>query len=274
MLSKIPYKALKTELKFIYQTEIAEMMDGKRNNISRISYVDLLPAKTSFWSGDQTLQVIRKSAALNSLSGNNADAFVQQAATVLHQLRFRIGLKGMPAALEDQDLLWKSWMDTRGYLADSYTGDWVNQALSKIDKQLKPSDQLLNTVMKDMFLNDYFRNLYSRDFEEGQLVVEREINGLTPLTIPIKEKLQLKEGAENYEVLFSGRCTDSRIKNDLNNWLENSSRNLLPADIEITSSGFLLINKKTGWCSAFESNYAISSGSDFEKTVKLTLKTI
>lgn len=273
MLSKIPYKALKTELKFIYQSEVAEMKDGKRNSVSRISYIDLLPAKASFWSGDQTLQVIRKSAALNSLSGNKADAFVQQAATVLHQLRFRIGLKGMPAALEDQDLLWKSWMNTRGYLADSYSGDWVNDTLSKIDTQLKPSDHLLNTVMKDMFLNDYFRNIYSNNFENGQLVMEREINGLTPLAIPIKEKMQLKEETENYEVLFSGRCTNPRIKNDLNQWLK-SSRNLVSADIEITSSGFLLVNKKNGWCSAFESNYALSSGNDFEKTVKLTLKAI
>lgn len=274
MSTSIPYKALEKPLQLTFSSEITERKEGDFKSSAKVSYVTIIPEKLSFWLGEQCIQVIREAAPVNSLSDNNADAFVQQASQALSHLTFKIGFKGMPVLLEKQDVLWKKWLLLREVLANTYIGDWVGERLTEIDLKMLLSDQLMNFVMRDLFLNDYFRNIYEIKFESGISRLQRTIYGLTPEATRLHEVWELKSSATHYNLEFSGKWKGTEISEQLEKWIKNKIDNQPLLKPEITSSGSFTISKETGWCSSFESNYVLITESGFEKVIKIKLTSI
>lgn len=257
----------------LFNSEVVEKNKDDRKCVVKLSYIDIVPEKASFWSGDQSVQVIREAAPISSLPGNNADAFVQQVSQALQNLMFKIGFKGMPVSLEQQEQLWKNWLLLRDRLAETYTGDWVTDTLTKIDHKMRPSDQLMPIVMQDLFLNDYFRNIYDLSFDNGLAQVHRNVYGLTPEPARFNETWKLTSSAEHHVVKFSGKADGNNISQSLRTWIKNKSGHE-PANTRIIGRGFFEVNKETGWCSSFESTYSLSTESGFEKIVRITLTSI
>ena len=271
MKSQIPYKALSKPLKLLFNATIDEMGSESIENMSRLTYVDILPSKASFWSGTQAVQVIREAAPVNTSTNNNADAFVQHAAQALYNLCFKMDYSGMPASLEQHDKLWQKWMELRLLLADTYTGDWVNKMLTTIDQKMLPSNNLLQTTMQDVFFNNYFRNIYEPKFTGGVAQVNRTVFGLMPGAIAVNETWQLNETDKNFEVKFTGKWHGGNISETQNRWLKNKNNGTVDTP-QISGSGYFTVNKDSGWCSAFESTYTVYTGTEYKKTITTTLR--
>lgn len=274
MNTQIPYKALTKPLKMIFKSEITERKEEDYQSSVKLTYVDIIPEKLSFWSGEQCIQVIREAAPVNSLPGNQADAFVQQVSQVLNQLVFKIGFKGMPVLLEKQDVLWKKWLSLRELLADTYTGDWVQEMLTRVDLKMIPSDKLLPMVMSDLFLNDYFRNVYEMKFDSGVSHSQQVVYGLVPVAVKLNEVWELQTSDQHFNLKFSGKCVDSDVEQNLGEWIKSKMGNEPVLKPEIISAGSFRISKETGWCSSFQSTYSFATESGFEKVMKITLTSI
>lgn len=273
MKNQIPYKVLSNPLKLLFNAVIEERGTGYIENASRLTYVDIIPEKASFWSGTQAVQVIREAAPVNILTVNNADAFVQHAAQALYQLCFKMDYSGMPASLEQQDKLWQNWMQLRQILSDTYTGDWVNKTLTAIDHKMLPSNNLLQTTMQDVFFNNYFRNIYTPQFTGGKAQVNRNVYGLIPGALAVSETWDLEETDKSFEVKFTGNWQRGGNISELQNkWLKNKSNRITITAPEIRGSGYFTVNKSTGWCSAFESTYVLNTEYEYEKTITTTLR--
>ncbi len=272
MKNQIPYKALSKPLKLLFNATIDERGSENIENTSRLTYVDILPSNASFWSGTQAVQIVREAAPINTSTNNNADAFVQHAAQALYNLCFKMDFSGMPASLEQQDKLWQSWMQLRLLLTDTYTGDWVNRMLTAIDQKMLPSSNLLQTTMQDIFFNNYFRNIYEPKFNGGITKVNRTIFGLMPGAIPVQETWQLNETDKTFEVKFTGNWRGGNISELQNKWLKSKSNSNTTEAPQISGSGHFTVNKDTGWCSGFESTYALYTGDEYEKTITTTLR--
>ncbi|RFZ89976.1 hypothetical protein D0C36_23755 [Mucilaginibacter conchicola] len=271
MKGQIPYKPLSQPLKLLFNATINERGSDSIDSASRLTYVDIVPSKTSFWSGTQGVQVIREAAPVNASSDNNADAFIQHAAQALYNLHFQIDYSGMPSSLERQEKLWQNWMQLRLLLADTYSGDWVDKTLTVIDHKMLPSDKLLDTTMQDIFFNNYFRNIYTPKFSDGTTQVNRNVFGLMPGAMPVYETWQVGETAKTFEVKFTGNWRGGNLTEIQTRWLKHKS-NLTMAEAQLRGSGYFTVNKDTGWCSAFESTYTLLAGGEFEKTITTTLK--
>jgi hypothetical protein len=271
MTDHIPYKPLNKPLKLIFDAEVNERKAHDSQSVHKVTYVNILPVKSSFWSADQLVEVTREAAPVNHFAGNNADALVQHIARALYQLRLKVNFKGMPAAIDQQDQLWQKWLHLRQLIADTYTGDWVNEVLTKVDQKMLPSAGLINTVMQDVFFNNYFRDIYDARFSNGICKIQRPVYGLTPDAIPMNETWELKQSDQKYHVKFSGSWT-GHITEVQNNWFKVKNRRNTIGTPQITGSGSFYIEKETGWCSSFENTYAITTEYDYEKIITTTLR--
>jgi len=274
MSTQVPYKALERPLKMIFTSEITEKKDQDYKNLLRLTYIDIIPEKLSFWSGEQAVKIIRETAPVHSLPNNNADAFVHQVSHALYHLNFKIGYKGMPVLLEKQDELWKRWLALRQLLADSFTGDWVDQMLTKVDLKMVPSDQLLPQIMQDWFLSEYFRNVYELRFDSGISHLQRNLYGLIPEMVKLRETWSLKSSADHYQLRFAAKWIGNELGENLNQWIKIKTGSDAVRKPEITGSGSFNVSKETGWCSSFESTYALTTETGYEKIMKTTLKSI
>ncbi|MBB6273767.1 hypothetical protein HDF26_004227 [Pedobacter cryoconitis] len=274
MSTGIPYKALQKTLKMMFTSEITEKKGQDYKNLIRLTYVDIIPEKSSFWSGEQGVKVIRETAPVHHLPENRADAFVQQVSNALYHLNFKIGHKGMPVSLEKQDELWKRWLMLRELLADSFTGDWVDEMLTKVDLKMLPSPDLFPQVMEDLFLNEYFRNIYELKFDSGINQLQRNLYGLLPEVVKLQERWSMKSSANHYQLRFASKWTGNELGEKLNHWIKIKTGSDAEGKPEITGSGSFLVSKETGWCSSLESTYALTTGSGYEKIMKINLKSI
>ncbi|SHF39625.1 hypothetical protein [Pedobacter caeni] len=269
-MSKIRYKALEQPLKMLYKVEISEKTLEKETTSLRLFEIDIVPEKVSFWSGNQNIEIVRKPSMVSGIPDNSVDAFVQQIAVALHQLTFKLGFNGMPVCVEKQDELWRKWLTIRSNIADSYTGDWVDKALCEIDQKMLPSDQLTQNIMQDLFLNEYFRNVYDFAFVEDQFKRRRTVYGLCPLPLQFIETWTRQSSTEGQMISFSGRCNESSNTSDFKNWLKTKTNDQLS---QISVNGSYQINSNTGWCNALDSSYSLVANNSYEKTIKVTLTT-
>lgn len=269
-MSKIRYKTLEKSLKMLLKVEISEIAAAKEESTLRIFEIDIIPGKASFWSGNQCIVITRKPSDLDGLPNNNTDFFVQQIAAALSQLTLRIGANGIPVEIEKQDELWRKWLGIRENLADRYTGDWVDEKLSQVDQKMLPSDKLLQNIMQDMFLNEYFRGIYDVSFDGDSFMRQRTVYGVCPFPLQFNEKWTLQSSENAQLIKFSGNWNEQTIPKDFNRWLKSKTADALT---QITIDGFYQVSTDTGWCNALHSNYTLIAGSGYEKTIKVTLTT-
>jgi len=268
-MSKIQYKSLEKTLNMLCKVEITEQTALKHEDFIRLFNVEIFPHKTSFWSGNQHIEIIRKPILPNVLPNNNADAFAQQVSATLHQLTLKLGLNGAPVTIEKQTELWQKWLNIRKNLADTFTGDWVEPALTEIDKKMLPGETLMHYIMQDLFLNEYFRNIYDAPFIGNTFYCKRTVHALCPFPIQINEKWLLYTSATEQLITFSGKWDKIHNQPGINNWLKTKTDDYLS---EIRINGQYQLDQRTGWCNALESCYTLSTNS-YKKTLKITLTT-
>ncbi len=268
-MGKIQYKPLEKTLNMLLRIEISEKTAQKDKYSLKAFDVNILPAKVSFWTGHQNIEIIRKPFEISHLPNNEADAFVQQVSPLLNHLTLKLGFNGMPTNIEKQHGLWQKWLVIRTNLSASYTGDWIKKALSEIDEKLLPGEGLTPYIMQDMFLNEYFRNVYNASFIENFFYGKRIIYGLCPSPIQFNEKWILQTSPSRQFINFSGEWDKTYDQAGFNNWLKNKTEYV---NAEIVANGFYQIDHITGWCNSLESNYRLSTN-DYERTLKIVLTT-
>lgn len=265
MADKIPYKTLKKPMDFVFSTEVTERRGTGIKQSFKSFYISIIPSKESFWSGLQIVRFVRSAGPLNVLSGNKADLFVQDAAKIIYDLEFKIDFEGKPSGLKDEDALWKKWLALRENLAESYSGEWVDAALSKIDKRMRPSLELFPMLMKDLFFSIYFK-------KKG---TEWPDYSLLPLMIPFKEKSVLRVNAQNYEIDYSGEWTGADPDQHILHYIRKLVDDALYEDhFTIQSFGSNSIDKETGWCNGFIHNYLLDAEDLYQKQVIIKLAAI
>lgn len=269
MVSKIPYKTLKSDLKFLFSSEMTEVISSETQKSVKTRYVHILPDKHSVWSGNQLIKISKEDLPfLNAVSsGNAADRFVEDIAKALGELTLKINSKGQPFALEQQKVLWQDWLKLRENLSANYTGDWVERMLMQADKKLLPSEKLFFTVMEDLFLSEFFNAAHFAEFSSGIFTTTRIIQALLPFKITFKEDWTLEELDDSFRIHFKGYLKEVD-EQALKLWLtEAKLPEFKDEKIEITSSGFLDINKKTCWCSGFDTFYMFSVEDLYQRTM-------
>jgi len=269
-MDKILYKSLTTPLKLLFKVEVSEKTRFKEDYTVKLFEIDILPDETSFWSGHQNIEILRKPNLMNGLANNDADAFVQQVSTILHQLTLKLGFSGMPISIEKQNMLWLKWLTIRTNLVNSYTGDWIDFALNEIDKKMLPGQALTKHIMEDLFFNEYFRGVYDVSFNYNTFNCKRLVYGLCPTPIRLNEKWLLQTSATGQSITFTGECENLSGLTNSSNWFKTKTDNDITA---IRVEGFYHIDQITGWCNALESNYFLTANNDYEKTLKVMLTT-
>lgn len=269
-VNKIDYKSLEKPLNMLFKVEIAEKTAFKDEYTFKLFDLDILPDKTSFWSGHQHIQIIRKQSLIDALPGNDVDLFVQQISAALHQLTLKIGFNGMPVSVEKQSELWQKWLAIRENMTNSYTGDWIDSTLIAVDKKMLPGEALTEHIKQDLFLNEYFRGIYDARFVENNFSRKREVYGLCPFPIRFNEKWVLQTSENQKLIKFSGNCTKNIEQPGFNSWLKTKTNKDIT---EISAKGFYQINPIIGWCNALESTYSLIANNSYIKTLKITLTT-
>ncbi len=269
-MNKIDYKPLEKPLNILFKIEIAEKTAFKDESIFKLFNIDVLPAKASFWSGHQHIEIIRKQSLIDALPDNDVDLFVQQISAALHQLTLKIGFNGMPVSVEKQNELWQKWLAIRENIASSYTGDWIDSTLTVVDQKMLPGEILTKQIKQDLFLNEYFRGIYDATFVENQFNRKREVYGLCPFPIQFNEKWILLTSENQKLIKFSGNWIGNVDQPGFNNWLKTKTDSELT---EISVEGFYRIDPITGWCNALESTYLLVASNSYKKTLKITLTT-
>ncbi|WP_293304972.1 hypothetical protein [Pedobacter sp. UBA5917] len=268
-MGKIQYKPLEKTLNMCLEIETSEKTALNDKYSLKVFDVNISPVKVSFWSGHQNIEVFRKPVEEKLLPNNEADAFVQEASTLLNHLTIKLDFNGVPISIEKQDELWQNWLGLRANLAASYTGDWIEKTLTEIDKKLLPNKGLLPYIMQDIFLNEYFRGVYNALFIENCFYGKRIVYGLCPSPILFNEKLILQTSPTSQLINFSGKEDKIYDQSGFSSWFKNKSNYALP---QIKAEGFYQIDNVTGWCNSLESNYKLSTN-DYEKTLKIVLNT-
>jgi len=264
---KIQYKPLSSPLNMLFKVEVFEKTKNKDTNSNRLFDLQIFPQKTSFWTGEQCIEIWRKPILTDGLhNNNNTDAFVHEVSTVLHQLTLKLGFTGMPVKVEQQNELWKNWLAIRANLSIGYTGDWISSALTTIDKKMLPGETLMNHIMQDLFMNEYFRGVYDAVFTENKFSCNRKISGLCPWPIQFNEIWTL----QNAQVIkFSGEGNNPVDQSEINGWLKSKTGE---SKAEISVDGFYQFDHNTAWCNALESNYSLTAN-NYEKKIKISLTT-
>lgn len=268
-MGKIEYKPLEKPLSMSLKIEISEKTAQKDTYSLKVFDVNILPAKVSFWSGHQNIEIVREPVTISGLPYNDADAFVQQVSTLLNHLTLKLDFNGMPINIEKQHELWQKWLLLRTNLYGIYTGDWIEKALTEIDEKLLPGKGLAANIMQDMFLNEYFRNVYNATFIENCFYGKRTAYGLCPSPILFNEKWILQASPAGQIINFSGKGDKINDQAGFNHWLKNKTDYV---NAEIVANGFYQIDFATGWCNALESHYILNT-KNYEKTVKIVLTT-
>ncbi|QNN43830.1 hypothetical protein [Pedobacter roseus] len=268
-MSKILYKPLEKPLSMLCKVEITEKTGNKEDYFFKTFSVEIFPHKTSFWSGNQNIDIVRKPISPNNLPDNNADAFAQQISAVLYQLTIKLGLNGVPSAVEKQHELWQKWLNIRENLADTFTGDWVEPALTKLDVKMLPGETLTPYIMQDIFLNEYFRNIYDAAFIGNNFYCKRTVYGLCPSPIQFNEKWLLQDSATGQSIKFSGKWDKIPDQAGFDDWLKTKTDDHLS---EIRIEGLYQLDHITGWCNAIESFYTLTTNR-YRKTLTITLTT-
>ena len=269
-MNKIDYKSLEKPLKMLFKVEISEKTAFKDEYTFKLFDIDILPDKTSFWSGHQHIEIIRKQSLIDALPGNDVDLFVQQISAALHQLTLKIGFNGMPVSVEKQNELWQKWLAIRENVASTYTGNWIDSTLIAVDKKMLPGEALTEHTKQDLFFNEYFRGVYDANFVENNFNRKREVYGLCPFPIWFNEKWTLQTSANQKLIKFSGNWAKNVDQPRFYNWLKTKTDNDIT---EISVEGFYQIDPITGWCNALESTYSLIANSSYIKTLKITLTT-
>lgn len=248
---------------------ISEKTDQKVESIHKGFDINIVPGKVSFWTGCQNITVFRKPDAINNLPGNDANAFVQQVSTVLNQVSLKLDFKGSPIAIEQQETLWKKWLNTRTNIENSFAGNWVEKALTTIDRKLLPGENLTSYMMQDLFLNEYFRNVYQVTFTENIFHGKRTVYGFCPAPIQFGEKWRIKPLPTGCLIKFSGQKAEIHDEPRFNRWLKTKTDDRIE---EIRVDGFYQVDAATGWCNVIESHYQLTTG-NYEKTLDIFLTT-
>lgn len=269
-MSKIKYKVLEKPLKMLFKVEVSEKTTVKEDFAVRLFEIDIVPQKTSFWSGSQNIELIRTPSALSGIPANNVDAFAQQVAAVLHNLTFKMSDYGMPLRVEKQDELWQKWLAVRANLADSYAGEWVDKSLSLVDQKMLPSEKLTRNLMQDLFLNEYFRGAYGVQFSDNSFKRERTVYGLCPFPIQFNETWTLQSLENEQRINFFGKWNGIVNTDSFKQWLQAKTGTGIA---QITVDGYYQISNYTGWCNALYSSYLLTAGNGYEKNIKVTLTT-
>lgn len=269
-MNKIDYKSLVKPLNMLFKVEISEKTAFKDEYTFRLFDIDILPDKTSFWSGHQNIKIIRKQSLIDALPGNDVDLFVQLISATLHQLTLKIGFNGMPISVEKQNELWQKWLTIRENVASTYTGDWIDSTLIAVDKKMLPGEALTAHIKQDLFLNEYFRGVYDACFVENDFSQKREVYGLCPFPICFNEKWTLQTLENQKLIKFSGNWAKNVDQPGFYSWLKTKTDNDIT---EISVEGFYQIDPITGWCNALESTYLLIANSSYIKTLKITLTT-
>ncbi|CAH0123681.1 hypothetical protein SRABI27_03904 [Pedobacter sp. Bi27] len=269
-MNKIDYKSLEKPLNMLFKVEIAEKTAFKDEYTFKLFDIDILPDKTSFWSGHQNIEILRKQSLIDALPDNDVDLFVQQISTALHQLTLKIGFNGMPVSVEKQNELWQKWLVIRENLTNTYTGDWIDSTLIAVDKKMLPSETLTEYIKQDLFLNEYFRGVYDANFVENNFSRKREVYGLCPFPIWFNEKWTLQTSENQKLIKFSGNWTKNVDQPRFDSWLKTKTDNDMT---EVSVEGFYQIDPITGWCNALQSTYSLIANSSYLKTLKIILTT-
>ncbi len=268
-ISKILYKPLKEPLNMHLKITISERTDQKVKYIHKDFDINIVPGKVSFWTGSQRITVYRKPDAINNLPNNDADAFVQQVSTVLNPVSLKLNFNGSPTVIEQQETLWKKWLNTRTNIENSFAGNWVEKALTIIDRKLLPGENLTSNLMQDLFLNEYFRNVYQVNFTENIFRGERTVYGFCPAPIQFGEKWRIKPLPTGCLIKFSGKKAEIHDQPGFNRWLKTKTDDRIE---EIRVDGFYQVDAATGWCNAIETRYQLTTG-NYEKTLDIFLTT-
>jgi len=269
-MNKIDYKSLEKPLNMLFKIEISEKTAFKDEYTLKLFDIAILPDKTSFWSGHQHIEIIRKQSLIDALPGNDVDLFVQQISATLHQLTLKIGFNGMPVSVEKQNELWHKWLAIRENVTNTYTGDWIDSTLMTVDKKMLPNEALTEHIKQDLFINEYFRGVYDARFVENKFNRKREVYGLCPFPIWFNEKWTLQTSVNQKLIKFYGNWPQNVDQPGFNSWLKTKT----DKDItEISVEGFYQIDPITSWCNALESTYLLMANSSYIKTLKITLTT-
>ncbi|GAA4212923.1 hypothetical protein GCM10022289_44420 [Pedobacter jeongneungensis] len=268
-MSKIQYKSLNKPLSMLGKIEIAEKTALKGEDFINFFSVEIFPHKTSAWYGNQSIEIIRKPIPSGALLTNNADVFARQVSATLNQLTLKLGLNGVPVTIEKQNELWQRWLNIRSNLANTFTGNWVEPALAEIDKKILPGKTFTHYIMQDLFLNEYFRNIYDASFTGNAFYSKRTVHGLCPFPIQFNEKWLLHTSATEQSINFSGKWDKIADQSGFKEWLKNKTDDRLG---EIRVEGQYQLDPVTGWCNALESCYSLTTNS-YKKTLKITLTT-
>jgi len=259
MSSKIPYKVLKSDLKFLFSSEITEHVNKvNTQKIIKTKLIDIVPQKQSFWSGEQLIEIKKQDLPFsNYSSGNQADRFVHKLEAVLAKLIVKLNSNGLPCGLQNQKELWQEWLQMRGKLDSEFSGEWVDKILMRIDKKMLPSDSLPAHVTEDLFISEYFNKLLHMELSPSNLLVNRNIHAWLPFQIDLLENWKVEDKNGFYSIIISGKLRDMPT-NKIRSWLEKSRiPNLSNEKIEVESKGIFDIDLKTGWCSAYQTTYIL-----------------
>ncbi|RBQ05465.1 hypothetical protein DRW42_15865 [Pedobacter miscanthi] len=268
-MGKIEYKPLQKPLNMLLKIEVSEKTAQKDKYSLMLFEVTILPAQVSFWSGHKHIEVFRRRVETNHLPNNDADAFARQVSTLLNHLTLKLDFNGRPINIEKQQELWQNWLLLRTNLSASYRGDWIEKALTKIDKKLLPGEGLTTYILQDIFLNEYFRGVYNAFFIENSFCGKRTIYGLCASPILFNEEWTLKTSSSGQLINFSGKWDKTEAQPGVNNWLKNQ---IDYVNAEMEMKGFYQIDNVTGWCNSLESNYLLSIN-DYKKELKIVLTT-